>query len=294
MNYRLLGFLMLSAITPIASAMQQSAELEKESNLLAAVRSNNEAKVKELLAQKINVNVIDPLIGITIKNGTDLNHLTPLMWAAALGYKNLALLLLNAGARGDLKNPQGLTASEIALSNGYPEIALLIDQRTDSSLRSKAIGSVADSVIAGKKTLAQLRNELPQELYQPVVQQVMIKAITTSGTMHEAIQKIKQQADDVINNDKHLAGILIMALAERFQGDFNMQAMKAMHPGLSVSEIEQQAKAAQFAPQSYITFATSQLDTPGAIAWLKEFLKGNTLDIAIIDKRMADVLNKIK
>ena len=220
MNYRLLGFLILSTTTPITSAMQQSAELEKENYLLAAVRTNNEAIVKELLAQKANVNAIDQFIGITDKTGKDLNHLTPLMWAAAKGYKNLAFLLLNAGARGDLKNPQGLTASEIALSNGYPEIAFLIDEKTNPSLRSKAIGSIVDSVIAGKKTLAELRNQLPQELYQPVVQQVMIKVIASSQTMREAIQKIKHQSDEAINNDKYLAGILIMALAEHFQGGF--------------------------------------------------------------------------
>lgn len=172
------------------------------------------------------------------------------------------------------------------------------DQAMPQSLQDKAINAVADSIVKGQKTIAQAKGTLPAEVYELVARQVILKSIAAAKTFDEAIQIIKQFSTAEINNDKGFAGTLIKDLSNRFPVNYNRVAIKAMHPEYSKLKIEQDAQKARFAPQSYITFAAAQLDTPGAVAWLKawieEHLNGNTAGIAIIDQHMENILNKIK
>jgi uncharacterized protein len=70
-------------------------------------------------------------VGLLLKAGIDPNAiyehaLTALMWAAGYGKTETVGLLLNAGARADLKDDRGKTALDIAREENYAETAAML------------------------------------------------------------------------------------------------------------------------------------------------------------------------
>jgi uncharacterized protein len=73
--------------------------------------------VKQLLAKGVDANAVYR------------NDLTALMWAAGYGNNDAVKVLLDAGARVDLKDNRGKTAADIARERGYAETVTLLDAR---------------------------------------------------------------------------------------------------------------------------------------------------------------------
>lgn len=133
----------ISSLGAMESPNNRPREMQRQTDLGAAVRMNNlEAARKIFQEGPLNVNFVHPFGAIhrhttedRIRRGQPVleeyyEDLTPLMWAAYKGNQEMVELLLQAGARVDLKNPQGLTASDIAIAMDHPEIAKLIKEKT--------------------------------------------------------------------------------------------------------------------------------------------------------------------
>src|SRR5689334_4541730 len=80
-----------------------------------AAGEGHAAIVKALLAKGVDA------------NGVYKNDLTALMWAAGYGRIDAARALLEAGARTDLKDNRGKTATDIARDGGFSETAALLE-----------------------------------------------------------------------------------------------------------------------------------------------------------------------
>lgn len=141
----LILFLIVSGIAQFSTAMDpfeqhqfntfiKNLEWEQEQinkqklndDLISAVRSSDINNVKKLLSQGADVNT-ESTLATCDKKGNIISRLTPLMWAAFNGNKAIVSLLLYEGAYSFITNKQGLTASDIANNNGYPEIAQFIE-----------------------------------------------------------------------------------------------------------------------------------------------------------------------
>lgn len=84
-----------------------------------------------------------------VVNEANQQGMTPLHIASLNGRRDLAELLLNAGALCDQKDSQGLTPLLMAASRGYGDIIdLLLNHGADGALRHPAFGGVADIVFA--------------------------------------------------------------------------------------------------------------------------------------------------
>lgn len=84
-----------------------------------------------------------------VVNETNQQGMTPLHVAILNERRDLAELLLNAGAASDQKNVQGLTPLMLAAIRGHGElIDLLLDHGADGALRHPAFGGVTDIVFA--------------------------------------------------------------------------------------------------------------------------------------------------
>ena len=89
-----------------------------------------------------------PMARMMIARGADVNHvdklgMTPLLWASAIDFGDSAMieLLLQAGARTDARNKDGLTPAELASAHGNVELAEVI--RRKSQLPTANSGSRA-------------------------------------------------------------------------------------------------------------------------------------------------------
>ena len=76
------------------------------------------------------------VVGLLLERGVAIdmpyeNRLTALMWAAGQGSVATTRLLLDRGARTDLRDDRGLTAAEIARQAGHPAVLALFDGRRD-------------------------------------------------------------------------------------------------------------------------------------------------------------------
>jgi ankyrin repeat protein len=76
-----------------------------------------------------------PMAEMLIARGADVNHvdklgMTPLLWAAAIdfGDDQMIRLLLEAGARGDATNKDGLTPAQLARAHRNPELASALER----------------------------------------------------------------------------------------------------------------------------------------------------------------------
>jgi ankyrin repeat protein len=74
------------------------------------------------------------IVGILIAKGVDPNavyhnDLTALMWAAGFGKTSTVKVLLDAGARVDLKDDRGKTASDMAREGKFEETVKLLEGR---------------------------------------------------------------------------------------------------------------------------------------------------------------------
>ena len=91
--------------------------------LIQAVQNDAPAAVSELLAQKVDVNVRED------------DGATPLAWAALRCNRDIAGLLLKAGADPNLRNEQGIGPLYLAITNGSPAIVkLLLENHADPNL----------------------------------------------------------------------------------------------------------------------------------------------------------------
>ena len=130
--------------------------------LIREVYTNNINKVKQLLDAGANVNFNEGEMSPHIK-GTVHRDFTPLMWAAYFGYKEMAELLLKSGARVDLKDSEGATASDIAIMQGHPEIAQFIKEKTTLKSLFELSKQKVLSIEGGKEALEEIKTELPPE-----------------------------------------------------------------------------------------------------------------------------------
>ena len=89
----------------------------RKTAMVYAAGEGHAAVVKQLLARGV-----DP-------NQAYDNALTALMWAAGFGRDDAVLVLLEAGARADLRDNRGKSAPEIARENNHPGTAKLIESR---------------------------------------------------------------------------------------------------------------------------------------------------------------------
>jgi ankyrin repeat protein len=91
--------------------------------LIQAVQNDDQLAVTELLARKVDVNA---------REG---DGATPLAWAALRSNREIAELLLKAGADPDLRNDQGISPLYLAITNGSTVIVkLLLERHADPNL----------------------------------------------------------------------------------------------------------------------------------------------------------------
>lgn len=164
--------LVVLAGSTLSNTAMQKRESQKQWEFLFAARTNNSHEVRRLLAEGIsNINVQDYSFGTT--EGGNYSGLSALMWAAHRGNIDIVDLLLGAGARVDLKSLEGLTAAQIAIARGYPEIAKLIhDRTTPFTLREQSIRDLAKHIKNKKITLEKAKKMLPVDLHQELKNQL--------------------------------------------------------------------------------------------------------------------------
>ncbi len=112
---------------------------------------------------------------------------------------------------------------------------------------------------------------LPTTSYNKLVKIKLLGLIKSSSTLAEAVEKIKKASDESINNNKEIAGALLQELARWKKFELNKAAAQVPHSKLS----SQQVMMYNFDDAYYLIFMESQLNTPGAKAWLKEYLDKN-------------------
>jgi ankyrin repeat protein len=94
--------------------------------LIGAIRKQDAAEVKKILADKVDLNAPDQQLGMT-----------PLAWAAAVGNVEIAGLLLERGAQVDGKNGDGATPLHVASFLGRAGVVeLLLAKKGDPNARN--------------------------------------------------------------------------------------------------------------------------------------------------------------
>ena len=142
-----------------------AAELDED--LMAAVRHNDTAQVRDLLDHGARVNARDAA-GNTV-----------LIVAAAFGYADLAYLLIERGADLDLRGRIGHTALTCAAEEGHGRIArLLVERGADKTSRTE-YGHTAHSLAAsrGHGHIADLLKTPQEEAPQPLATKTVIAAL---------------------------------------------------------------------------------------------------------------------
>lgn len=130
-------------------------QIENSKMLHEAIRKDDWATVKRLLAAGVNPNILNereepPLVTAMISGGRydrsamverllaagadpnipNLSGYTPLMFAVVKGSDLIVKMLLRANANPDAKNMPGQTAYSLALENGHTDIAKLIAEES--------------------------------------------------------------------------------------------------------------------------------------------------------------------
>ena len=99
----------------------------KDLELLRAARFGEVEKARQLIQDGANVNTI----------GVSWEKHTPLMWACLYGHNSIAKMLLDHGARTDLREFDSHTALMFAAKRGRVEIVrLLLDSQCDINQKS--------------------------------------------------------------------------------------------------------------------------------------------------------------
>jgi len=118
------------------------------------------------------------------------------------------------------------------------------------SLQKITTVNAAKMIMDGTKTLGELKQILPNEIYERVVEQVKLNLLgiasqtSASETLEEAIQKISKFKDAIIVNDKEFTGNLIKVLAARFAMEYNKKAIRTLRPDYTQKEIVKDAPTA--------------------------------------------------
>ncbi|MEA1952743.1 MAG: ankyrin repeat domain-containing protein [Planctomycetota bacterium] len=114
----------------------QSAAAEDTVDIWTAAAKGNLEAVKQQLAADTDVNAKAPSIGVT-----------PLMAAAITGQSDAAKLLLDKGAKPDIKNKDGSTALHMAAFFGHIKIVkALLAKRADVNIRNERSETPLDTV----------------------------------------------------------------------------------------------------------------------------------------------------
>lgn len=119
-----------------------------------AVNSNREHIVRELISRKVDLN------SQTSTNG--FGGCTALFFAALHGDTGIARQLLNAGARADLANRDGMTPLMAAALRGHPEVLWLLLNNGAEPTRTDQQGANALDYAFGEQ--ARRNNETQQIL----------------------------------------------------------------------------------------------------------------------------------
>ncbi len=234
--------------------------MEKEEitgfELNAAARTNNIEKVRELLRQgsQAVINEVDNTFGATIENQS-FTDLTPLMWAAYNGNKKMVELLLAAGADATLKSTEGLTAAQIAIAKGYPNIAEFIKEKsTVPSLYMLSRRKIMETP-GGKEALQEIKKELPEhypfEKLPAETKEKIIFNLTKAKTLGQTIENVRN---------------FILSHPDLIDFAYNTEFTERL-----IKFILQEANRTYTTAQA-INVATL-LGTVGAVNWLKEQFK---------------------
>jgi len=130
----LLAMLLLSSCSTSSTKKEGAPEMD----LHTAVLSNNPAIVQQHIEAGSDLNVKDPFGGSS-----------PLITAAIFDKKDMAELLLDAGADINFQNNDGSTALISAAFFGRPEIVqLLLERGADKSIKNKYGATAYDNVAA--------------------------------------------------------------------------------------------------------------------------------------------------
>lgn len=111
-------------------------------------------------------------------------------------------------------------------------------------------------------------------------------AVESAKTLNGAIKNIKDLAqqdskfNELLMNNKTVAGLFITHLAKKFRDDiFYMTISRDTNSNEELEDFQRdEAKKARVMSQEEtpIAFVASRLDTPAALAWLKDYLHNRT------------------
>lgn len=165
--------------------------------------------------------------------------------------------------------------------------AVYLTGDTVSSLRDQSAKAIAQLVIDGKKNLAQLKTQVPQEVFDPIVNQVKQLIINMPSTfkndinIDQAASIIRKAYDNANIKDPEFAGEIALALATRYKIEFNKKAVLAFAPGITDAELETKAQQTSYSPASYTAYAVAHLHIPEATQWFfKNYLKNQEITFA--------------
>lgn len=137
-------------------------------------------------------------------------------------------------------------------------------------------------------------------LLPPEIKIHIIPFLTSANSLDEAINSINnlsmvnKEFNNLIKQDKALAGTLIVALSKKFKNDYNKLLFKKYEPTLSEQELEKRTPNATYHESSLFAFMASRLNSPAAAEWFKEYLNKNPeakkYPIIIIDQKLAKFL----
>jgi uncharacterized protein len=129
----------------------------KEINIHEAVVSNNIAAVKKYITAKKNLNEKDPMGGSS-----------PLITACLYEKKEIAQLLIKAGADMNFQNNDGSTALHVSAFFCKPEmVKLLLAKKANKTIKNK-YGSTAFETVAGPYSAAKSIYEPMKQMLEPM------------------------------------------------------------------------------------------------------------------------------
>ncbi len=131
-------FLLATLLACNSSAQKKTGAAAPDVDLHTAVITGDVAAAKQHIAAGSDLNEKDPFGGSS-----------PLITAALFGQKEIAALLLDAGADINFQNSDGSTALITAAFFGRPEVVkLLLDQKADKTIKNKYGTTAYDNVAA--------------------------------------------------------------------------------------------------------------------------------------------------